>query len=222
MRMNLAGGAVLNGARSLFFLGYVFSLIGCATIFGRSTDDPAVKLEWASEHFTVRDEPVQAEKLLGEAVELYRKKGDTLGLAEAYRQYGLFLRSNAVSRYEQYYRSEGFRDRTIHFTNRYQKAIDFFKQSRELFAEHRRYDKLSNIDISLAKTYAHLNRSLEACESLGASLGNYAAYKREHPDLKEFHAEEVADYEEYVGILKQQLACPEMSPQPEEKPRQKS
>ncbi len=78
-----------------------------------------------------------------------------------------------------------------------------------IFAEFNRYEKLSNIDISLAKTYAYLNRNLEACDSLGKSLENYNAYKKANPDMKEFHAEEVADYEEYIKVLKQGLACPD-------------
>lgn len=204
----------MQRVRMLCILGCLAALIGC---LGRSTNDPSVKLQWAEEHFAQRDEPVQAEELIIEAIQLYQKTGDRLGRAEAYRQYGLLLRSNAVTKFEKHYKQkEGFIDKSIQYTNRYQKAIEFFKQSREIFAEHKKYDKLSNIDISLAKTYAHLNRNLEACESLGSSLANYKLYKKENPEMKEFHAEELADYEEYVGILKKQLACPE-TPAAEEK-----
>lgn len=200
----------MNLVRTLVVLCCLSSLVGCAAIFGRSTDDPYVMLQWASEEFAQQDDPFTAEELIQDALRVFHKNGDRLGKAEAYRQYGLLLRSNAVRKNEKRYLREGFLDPGIMFTNRFHKAVEFFKQSREIYAEENRYEKLSNIDISMAKAYAHLNRSLEACDSLASSLRNYSAYKKANPDMKEFHAEELADYEEYVGILKKQLVCPEV------------
>lgn len=208
-------------AKYAIILCALAGIAGCAAIFGRSTDDPAVKLQWASEHFAQRDEPVEAEQLILDAIQIYQKRGDRLGRAEAYRQYGLFLRSNAVRKFEKHYREEGFLDKSIQFTNRYQKAVEYFTKAREIFAEYNKHDLLSSTDISLAKTYAALNRNAEACVSLTKSLENYNIYKKANPDMKEFHAEEVADYEEYVGILKKQLECREEPPVVEPKEEKK-
>jgi len=193
-------------------------LPGCA---GRRTKDPAVMLQWASEEFSSKDDPIQAEERLQEALQIYRKSMDRLGLAETYRQYGLFLRSNAVTKFQQHYNTVGFLDESVKFTNRYQKAVEYFLKAKDIFEENKKYDTLSTVYISLAKTYAHLGRELEGCDSLTKGLASYNAYKKANPDMKEFHAEEVADYEEYIGILRQQLACPPEAPTPapEEKPR---
>jgi len=184
-------------------------LISCAA---RSTKDPSVMLQWASEEFSSKDDPIAAEEFLQQALEVYRKKMDRLGLAETYRQYGLFLRSNAVSKFEKHYNTIGFLDESVKFSNRYQKAIEYLLKAQVIFEENKKYDTLSTVHISLAKTYAHLNRTGEACDSLTSGLASYNAFKKSNPDMKEFHAEEVADYEEYIGILRQQIACPPEAP----------
>jgi hypothetical protein len=109
--------------KSLTVLCCLVAVAGCAAIFGRSTDDPAIKLKWASELFSSKDDPVRAEELIRDALEIYRKDRNQLGMAEAYRQYGLFLRSNAVSRFAEYYKEEA--DKTVTFKTRYEKAIDY-------------------------------------------------------------------------------------------------
>jgi len=182
-------------------------LISCAA---RSTKDPSVMLVWASEEFSSKDDPIAAEEFLQQALEVYRKKMDRLGLAETYRQYGLFLRSNAVSKFEKHYNTVGFLDESVKFTNRYQKAVEYLLKAQDIFEENKKYDTLSTVHISLAKTYAHLDRNREACDSLTKGMTSYNAFKKSNPDMKEFHAEEVADYEEYIGILRKQLSCPEV------------
>ena len=191
---------------------------GCASLSGRSTNDPAVMLQWASEDFSSRNEPAEAEKLILDALKVYQRSGDRLGRAEAYRQYGLFLRSPTVTKFKQYYVTEGFQDESIRFADRYEKAIEYFIKARDIFAAYKKYDKLSNVDISLAKTYAQLNRHAEACDSLAKSIENYAAYKQANPDMKEFHAEELADYDEYIGILETQLSCTNAAEEPAKAP----
>ncbi|MEK6743823.1 MAG: tetratricopeptide repeat protein [Nitrospirota bacterium] len=194
-------------------------LLSCAA---RSTKDPAVMLQWASEEFSSKDDPLAAEEFLQQALEVYRKKMDRLGLAETYRQYGLFLRSNAVSKFHKHYNTVGFLDESVKFTNRYQKAVEYLVKAQEIFEENKKYDTLSTVHISLAKTYAHLNRTQEACDSLTKGMASYNAFKKTNPDMKEFHAEEVADYEEYIGILRKQLSCPAEAPVEERKAEKKA
>jgi tetratricopeptide (TPR) repeat protein len=217
---------MLIDRRILTVLGTIVLSSALLSACGRSTKDPAVMLAWASEEFAVKDDPVKAEEWLRQALEIHRKNMDKPGLAETYRQYGLFLRSNAVSKFEKHYNTIGFLDESVKFTNRYQKAVDYFTRSRDLFEELGKYDTLSTVHISLAKTYAHLGRELEGCESLTRGLASYNAFKKANPEMKQFHADEVADYEEYIGILRKQLNCPaatveekkeEKKPEPEPK-----
>jgi tetratricopeptide (TPR) repeat protein len=183
------------------------ALVGCAAIFGRSTADPAIKLKWASELFGSKDEPVKAEELIRDAIEIYKKERNQIGLAEAYRQYGLFLRSNAVGKFEKYYRKEGFLDRTVTFKTRYDKAVDYFNQSKDLFGDYGHIEIQSNLYISLAKTYDMMNRQKEACDAFNKGMENYAEYKKGNPEAKELRSEEMSNYEEYIVVMKKQAGC---------------
>ncbi len=182
---------------------------GCASIVGPSTDDPAVKLKWASELFNSKDEPVEAEELIREAIRIYKKENNQLGLAEAYQQYGLFYRSNAVVKFEFYFREKGFEEHTVKYEQRYEKAIECFSKARDLFADYGHIDRVSNLYISLAKTYDMMNRQKEACDAYSKGLENFTAYKQQNPEAIELRSEEMQRYAEYIGIMKKQSGCPE-------------
>jgi len=183
-------------------------LAGCAALFGRSTDDPALKLKWASEHYASRDEPVQAEKLIRDALALSQKTNNRPGMAAAYREYGLFFRSNAVTKFETYYTKEGFLDRTASFAGRYAKAAEYFNKAKDIFTENNQHEALSNVYLSLAKTYVMLNRQQAACDAFDEGMKSYNAFKKGNPEAREFRAEELSNYEEYVAEMKKQGGCP--------------
>ncbi len=195
------------------------AVLGCAAIMGRSTSDPAMKLKWASESFNSLDQPVKAEELIWEAIEIYRKERNQLGLAEAYRQYALFLRSNTVDKFSAHFKEDGFVDRTVTYKTRYEKAIDYFNRSKDLYEDYGHIDIISNLYISLAKTYAMMGRSKEACESFNKGLENYGDYKKANPEALELRSEEMANYVEYIGIMKTQAGCDESAAPAQEEER---
>jgi tetratricopeptide (TPR) repeat protein len=176
-------------------------------VFGPSTDDPAIKLKWASENFNSLDRPVKAEEQIWDVIETYKKERNQLGLAEAYRQYALFLRSNTVEKFADHFKEEGFVDRTVTFSTRYEKAIDYFNRAKDLYEDYGHIDIISNIYVSLGKTYDLMNKTKEACESFDKGLENYADYKKANPEAQELRSEEMANYEEYIGIIKKQAGC---------------
>jgi len=208
----------MKGTKFALVLCCIAALTGCAAMFGRSTSDPAVKLQWASELFSSKDEPVEAEKLIRDAIDMYELKRDHLGLAEAYRQYGLFFRSNAVSKFEDYYNTNGFLDEKVKFKDRYVKAIEYFNKSKELYADFGHYDVLSNLYISLAKTYVLTNRQDEACSAFTKSVESFTRFKKENQDVQEQRSLEITNYMEYVDLMKKQAGCPEEPPPPPAKP----
>lgn len=185
----------------------VAALVGCAALFGSSTNDPAVKLKWASENFNSQDQPVKAEEQIWDVIETYKKERNQLGLAEAYRQYALFLRSNSVEKFSDHFKEEGFVDRTVTFKTRYEKAIDYFNRSKDLYEDYGHIDIISSLYVSLGKTYDLMNKTKEACESFDKGLENYADYKKANPEAQELRSEEMANYEEYIGIMKKQAGC---------------
>ena len=197
------------------------ALAGCASMFGRSSSDPAVKLQWASELFSSKDDPIQAEKLIRDAIDLYELQRNHLGLAEAYRQYGLFFRSNAVTKFEEHYTVNGFLDEKARYKDRYNKAIEYFNKSKNLYADYGKNDDLSELYISLAKTYDLMGRQDEACNAFSKSIESFARFKSENKESQEQNDLQIANYIEYVGLMKKQAGCPEIVPPPPPPPAPK-
>jgi tetratricopeptide (TPR) repeat protein len=195
--------------KSLIAICCLAALVGCATLFRSAPEDPSEKLRAATELFSSKDEPIEAEELLRDVVEVYEKNQDQLGLAEAYRQLGLFYRSNAVKKFEKYYLKEGFLDKSVKFSTRYEKAIEYFNKAKDIFVAGKQYAVLSSLQLSLAKTYDLMNQHENACTAFDRGLENHLAFKKTAaPDALELRAEELANYEEYLGLMKKQAGCP--------------
>jgi hypothetical protein len=203
------GGASMSLMKSLIAICCLAALTGCAALLQSKPEDPSGKLREAVELFSSKDEPVEAEELLHDVVEVYLKNQDDLGLAEAYRQFGLFYRSNAVNKFEKYYLKEGFLDKTVKFSTRYEKAIEYFNKARDIFAADRQYAVLSNLQLSIAKTYDLMNQHENACLAFDQGLENHLAFKKSAaPEALELRADEIANYEQYIGTMKKQAGCP--------------
>ena len=136
----------------------LFSLLaftGCAAIGVPATSDPAGKLRDATALFDRQDRPLPAERLIREALEIYQKNDDQLGVAEAYRTYGFFFRSASINgKWSKFYRDNGFLDRSATFDARYIKSIEYFEMARAIYSAHQRFDALTNVDLN---TGSHLN-----------------------------------------------------------------
>jgi tetratricopeptide (TPR) repeat protein len=199
----------MKGTRILLMLFCIALLSGCAA---RSTNDPTLKLTWAAEEFRWKKDPIAAEELLHGSLEIYRKQMNRLGLAETYRQYGLFLRSHSVTKSKEHYQREGFLDETIHYNTRYEKALEYFNKSREIFAELNNAEMLTNVYLSMAKTYALMNKVPESCENLDKGRKSYAPLKGLQVETREAGVDDddaaAANYEAYITLMQAQMGCP--------------
>src|SRR5438094_2651181 len=100
----------------------LLAFAGCAAFGVPATSDPAGKLRDATALFDRQDRPLPAERLIREALEVYQRNGDQLGVAEAYRTYGFFFRARSVGgKWSKFYRDNGFLDRSETFDTRYMK-----------------------------------------------------------------------------------------------------
>ena len=192
----------------ILVIGMMMILGGCAG-FGRSTENPAQKIQWADELISSKEDPIPAEKLIREAIDLYQKSNNQLGLAESYREYGIFFRSYAVTRSEKYYKEKGFLDTSANINTRYQKALEYFTKAKDIFKEQNRFEDLSNMHVSIAKTLVMLNLNKAACDELKEGLDTHAAFTKANPEAKELRSEEMTNYVEYIGTLKTQIGCTE-------------
>lgn len=162
-----------------------FALVGCSAVGVVASSDPNVKLQQAEALYNQELRPLPAEHLILEAIEIYQKQGNKLGLAEAYRQYGFLLISPAVVKWEPVIRSEtGFADKSITYDNRYDKAAEFFQKSADYYVESGREDWASNVYNALASVQYHRGKTQEACSAFDQAIAMTRRYAASNPSAK--------------------------------------
>jgi len=146
----------------------LLAFAGCAAFGVPATSDSAGKLRDATALFDRQDRPLPAERLIREALEVYQRNGDQLGVAEAYRTYGFFFRARSVGgKWSKFYRDNGFLDRSATFDTRYMKSIEYFEMARAIFSAHQRFDALTNVDLNMGFTFELMgNAKLRAKRSI--------------------------------------------------------
>ena len=180
----------------------------CASFGTRASDDPLLLLQEASELYGTERDPVRAEELIHEAMALAVGENNLAALAEAYRQYGLFFRSNAVGRFEAHYRKEGFLDEHTTFDKRYDRSLHYLRAAEVLFAKQQRFDSLSEVYLGLAKTYLLMADMPKACEAFDQSILSNAAHRKALAAAAGTPLETPDPQEEYLKTMKQQAGCP--------------
>jgi tetratricopeptide (TPR) repeat protein len=195
--------------KSLTLLTCVSILLGCAAAGVPSSSDPKTKLAWATVLLEEQDRPLPAERLIQEAIEIYKAKNDEIGLAEGYRKYGIFFRSASVKRYEDVYRRDGFLDKTVTFDQRFDKAIEYFGKSRDIYAKAQTSDDLvSNVDLNMALAYRAKGDSKHACKALDSSLAYNLKFKAANPDTNIKGAGNNQSFEDVIAEQKKYAKCP--------------
>ena len=205
-----------RGSRRAGALLLVLALAGCAsTAVEDDSVDPGIKLGQAAELFEQQSRPLRAEQLIRQAITTYRQREDAQGLAHAYRVYGELLRSSAVGKqHADFYRTNGFLDRTITFDNRLERADAFFRDALDEFKRavdqrrrQNRLDQLPNVYVNEAMTHLALRETPQACQALDrASQAVAEAVKA--PDARKTLPEPQAVIAK-IAAQKQQLKCPD-------------
>ncbi len=162
--------------RALRLLGVCLISIclwGCAGIGTKaSSDTSADKLRNAEDLYERQNRPLIAERQIYAVLDAVRHNNDQLGMAEAYRAYAFFLRSDTLAKWRQHYRQEGFLDPVVSFETRYEKSIDYLEKARVIFQQHRRYDALTIVNLNIGFTFEVLGNLDAACHAFNRSLGN--------------------------------------------------
>lgn len=184
-------------------------LVGCAGVGVVVSSDPLAKLNDAQELYQRQDRPLPAERLIREALAIYKEQDDPHGLGNSYRQYGDFLRSPAVSQWETVYRRDGFQDKSVTFDNRLVKASEYYSKALEYYqraeVQHRkasRFDSLTNVYFNMAWSYQMLDDREKACSNLDKALEANAENVKRNPTAKQFGS--IANA---VASAKQQARC---------------
>lgn len=185
----------------------IFILIGCAAVGVPQTNDPAKKIGYAYQLFDKQQRPLPAEKLIREAIDIFKTQNNSYGLSEAYRAYGFFFRSAAVEKYQKHYKANGFMEPGATFENRYKYSIKYFEKAGAINLGNNEYDKLTNIYLNMAFTYEFAKNNLKACEYYKKSLSSNKKYEEENPDSTMNLPEGFSSYEEYVSKQMDRVNC---------------
>jgi tetratricopeptide (TPR) repeat protein len=193
---------------ALLLCGLSAIFAGCAGVGIFALSDPAAKLRDAGDLFDRQDRPLIAERLIREAIGSYRKNNDQLGLADAYRTYGFFFRSSAMEgKWSKYYRENGFLDKSASYDARYEKSIEYLEKARAIFAEHKRYDVLTNVNLNIGFTYEVMGYGAAACEAFDRSLENNRDNLRQIPKAKIALPQGFATFEEFLAPHRERAGC---------------
>jgi len=92
----------------------------------------------------------------------------------AYREYGAFFRSRAVQEQSKYFKANGFLDKSATYDNRYDKSIEYLKNSVQLLTKSNKLDKVSSSYLNMGITYEIAGKTDKACE----------AYKRARKSIR--------------------------------------
>src|ERR1700722_6962385 len=191
MKLRKKAGGHSQALSRLFLLSCLLLMASCAGVGIVASSDPRTKLSDAQVLFSRKDRPVPADKLINEAIAIYEGTDDAHGLGNAYREYGDFLRSQAVANWEPQYRRNGFVDRSVTFDNRIDKAREFYGKSLAAYSDtvqrltqERRYDALTNVYFNMTWVYLALDQKQQACESFEQTLKAYHQNIQHNPSAK--------------------------------------
>ncbi|SMM99413.1 hypothetical protein SPONL_561 [uncultured Candidatus Thioglobus sp.] len=183
-------------------------LSGCAAMGVHSTNDPDQKINDAYMLFDEQQRPLPAERLIREAITIYKANNNMLGLAEAYRAYGFFFRSGVIGgKYHKHYKERGFMEKNATYTNRYEKSIEYFKKSAEIYKQNSALDKLTNIYLNMGFTYEFAGLPNKACKEYKRSIVVSQTFARQNPNIKLILPKGYDTHKEYMKPFLDRLIC---------------
>ena len=181
---------------------------GCAAVGVPMTYNPEKKLSYARVLFNNYDRPLPAEPLIFEAIEIYKRNHDEIGLANAYLTYAYFLQSPSLLNYEKGYRKFGFEDETVFFDNRYEKALEYWDRSLRLFEKNTRYAEASNVYYNIGRLqFMIFKNKEEACKNYSKSISSNKKYSEFYPNPAVVLDSRFNSFEEYINALKKEVGC---------------
>jgi tetratricopeptide (TPR) repeat protein len=159
--------------KQLLISAILFLTIGCAGIGLMATSNPDKKIQQAYQMMN-RDRALMAEDLIRQAMDIYEKEDNTLGIAEAYHTYGLLYKDRvyhgkSAATFKKFGRYDGT----------YMKSVNNFLKAKEY------YEKAHN-EVGVVKSltgagsaYILRNEDIKACQYYKEALSRYRAGKKD-------------------------------------------
>ena len=197
-----------NLVRLILLAVIALALAACAALQAAAVDDPYQQLQLAAELFDNQTRPIPAEKLIATAVATFQKNNDEIGLAEAYRYYGYFMRSNAIVLWAKHYREKGFLDKKATYDKRIERGIEYFKKARDLYEKNKQFGRVANLYLNLAFAYNMLEDLDATCAAFDMSYLSYTQSIKITPQSRLVVPRKYRNYAGYIAAEKQRLKCP--------------
>ena len=193
----------------LFILLTQLLLAGCVAVGVVATKNPLVKLNDAEHLLTIQGRHLVAEKLIHEAISIYRSEGNYHGLGKAHQLYADLLKSPSIGNWELVYRKNGFIDKSVTFDNRKEKAKEYFKYAIEYYSKavdileaSKQYDTLTNLYFNLTSIFSYLDDKPNLCKNLELSIESYKKNIEANPDAKPITPRGYTNLEEFFKEMK--------------------
>jgi len=177
------------------------TLLGCAAIGVPATSDPDKKLAHAYQLMAI-ERFLPAERLIQEALDIYTKQGNEIGMAEAYHAFGNFYKNGVYhTKFAGFYKRLGTYDGT------YMRSIDNFSSARAIFEKHENYAGVTKCLVGLGNAYSLRGEKDKACVSYDDALGFYHKAKQKDPSVRLPILPKYRDAEELINAFKQSEGC---------------
>jgi hypothetical protein len=147
--------------------------------------------------------------LIRESIDIYQSQQNELGLAEAYRVYGIFFKSQAVERMQKIYLENGFFDKSAAYQNRFEKSLEYLGKSRDLLEKNNDLSTLPNVHLLLGWTHIQMKNTGAACAAFDESLKTHQLKIARHPEKQTILPKEYTSFEQAIADQKTRAGCKE-------------
>lgn len=132
--------------------------------------DAMSKIGSAMSYLDKLGRPVPAEEDLKDAEAICKEIHDDACLAQAWRAWGYYFRSDALARWKgARFNGPALYDPSVKFEQRYERSIQYYDKALDLYAGMHDTHWISNIEMQKAFAYQRGNRLDDACRALQAS-----------------------------------------------------
>ena len=136
------------------------------------------------------------------------KSDDGVCVGEAYRVYGLFFQSAAVTEYVYFYQEHGFLDKSVTWDTRYEASILYFRKAAVIAQETDHYDVVSNIDYHIGRDFEYMHDTASACAEFDQSSNAHEEFQRKNPRATVRLVEGHGSFGDTIAEIKRKIGCP--------------
>lgn len=179
---------------------------GCSAVGVPESSNPNTKLNQAVE-LQKLGRFVPAQHLIQEALEISEQRSDQAGIAEAYRQFGLFYRA-PIPKDRYVLLRDDFAGTTNGIESRYLKAMEYFERSLAILKKQERHDAESNAYYLIAQTqFVGLHDGHAACASFESSRAEHHLAVQADPKMQAIVLKDCQSFEEEIDVAEREIPC---------------